>query len=162
MDVPSWSCTLCWRHHTRKSQQTACTQGSLLTRTARRKARWVMLSAAAALLQIGHVDAHGKDIHRGSSGKKDCFLHIHHIQPTVRNLLCHGKWVSFSIVCHSKLNTTLLEGWHRFKYLQSPGYHEPRCCQMCYRKGWERSDRVVTKRKYCIWDLAQNRKRQMR
>lgn len=53
-----------------KSQQTACTQGSVLMRTARRKARWVMLSAAAALLQKGHVDAHGKDITEDPLGKK--------------------------------------------------------------------------------------------
>lgn len=142
--------------HHEKSQHTAHTQGSVLMRTAIRKARWLMLSATAVLLQKCHVDAHGKDIHRGSSGKKDCFLYIHHIQPSVRNWLCH------STVCHSKLNTTLLERWHRFKYLQSPWHHEPRCCQIYYKKGWERPDRAVTKKKYCLWDLAEKRKSQTR
>lgn len=53
------------------------TRGSVLTRITVRNARRPMLSDAAVLLQKGHVDAHGKDIHRGSSvkeRKKDCFL----------------------------------------------------------------------------------------
>lgn len=128
------------------------TRGSVLMRITVRKARWPMLSDAAVLLQKGHVDAHGKDIHRGSSvkeGKKDCFLYIHHIQPSVRNL---------PVIA---LNTTSLEEWYRLKYLQSPGHHKPRCCWMYYRKGGERSDRALANWKYCLWDLAQNRESQM-
>lgn len=90
--APSADTTTPWKVAT----HCAYTQGSVLMRTAIRKARWLMISTAAVLLQKGHVDAHGKDIHGGSSGKKDTFLYIHHIQLSVRNLLC------CSTVFHSK------------------------------------------------------------
>lgn len=72
------------------SRHCVYTWGSVLIRITIRKARRLMLSDAAVLLQKGHVDAHGKDIHRGSLWEE-------------RLLFIHPSYSTFSqkFACHS-------------------------------------------------------------